>query len=273
MLFSAHELNQLLGAIDRVLYLGHGQAALGHGRRGDHAGDAVAPLRRADRGGPRRRPHLRHVGRPATSNATHHHDHAHAMTSCSAPSRRAASSRWSPASVGYFLVLRGQTFAGHALSHVGFAGATGAVLIGVSPLWGMLVLHPRRRRRHGAARRAPERARRRHRHRARRCRSASASSSSASTTVHATQATTLLFGNVLAVSPATLAVLVGARRSRRSRRSPSSAGRSSSRACSRSSPRPRACRSAWSAMLFMAMVALAVAAIDRRSSACSSSSP
>src|ERR1700756_2860427 len=40
--------------------------------------------------------------------------------------------------VGFFLVLRGQTFAGHALSHVGFAGATGAVLIGVPPLWGML---------------------------------------------------------------------------------------------------------------------------------------
>ncbi|HTH97229.1 MAG TPA: metal ABC transporter permease, partial [Stellaceae bacterium] len=39
--------------------------------------------------------------------------------------------------VGYFLVLRGQTFAGHALSHVGFAGATGAVLIAVSPLWGL----------------------------------------------------------------------------------------------------------------------------------------
>ena len=40
--------------------------------------------------------------------------------------------------VGYFLVLRNLTFAGHALSHVGFAGATGAVLIGVSPLWGLL---------------------------------------------------------------------------------------------------------------------------------------
>src|SRR6201996_3696053 len=39
--------------------------------------------------------------------------------------------------VGYFLVLRGQTFAGHALSHVGFTGATGAVLIGISPIWGM----------------------------------------------------------------------------------------------------------------------------------------
>jgi len=40
--------------------------------------------------------------------------------------------------VGYFLVLRGQAFAGHALSHVGFAGATGAVLVGASPLLGML---------------------------------------------------------------------------------------------------------------------------------------
>ncbi len=39
--------------------------------------------------------------------------------------------------VGYFLVLRGQTFAGHALSHIGFAGATGAVLIGLAPVWGL----------------------------------------------------------------------------------------------------------------------------------------
>src|SRR6202012_874776 len=39
--------------------------------------------------------------------------------------------------VGYFLVMRGQTFAGHALSHVGFTGATGAVLIGISPIGGM----------------------------------------------------------------------------------------------------------------------------------------
>ena len=40
--------------------------------------------------------------------------------------------------VGYFLVLRGQTFAGHALSHIGFAGATGAGLIGLAPIWGLL---------------------------------------------------------------------------------------------------------------------------------------
>src|SRR3984885_10214568 len=40
--------------------------------------------------------------------------------------------------VGYFLVLRGQTFAGHALSHVGFTGATGAALLGLSPLAGLV---------------------------------------------------------------------------------------------------------------------------------------
>ena len=42
--------------------------------------------------------------------------------------------------VGYFLVLRGQSFAGHALAHVGFTGATGAVLIGVTPIWGLVML-------------------------------------------------------------------------------------------------------------------------------------
>jgi len=39
--------------------------------------------------------------------------------------------------VGFFLVMRGQTFAGHALSHIGFAGATGAGLVGLAPLWGL----------------------------------------------------------------------------------------------------------------------------------------
>jgi zinc/manganese transport system permease protein len=42
--------------------------------------------------------------------------------------------------VGYFLVLRGQTFAGHALAHVGFTGATGAVLLGFSPLLGLVLM-------------------------------------------------------------------------------------------------------------------------------------
>jgi zinc/manganese transport system permease protein len=40
--------------------------------------------------------------------------------------------------VGYFMVLRGQTFAGHTLSQVGFPGAAGAALVGVTPMFGVL---------------------------------------------------------------------------------------------------------------------------------------
>jgi zinc/manganese transport system permease protein len=39
--------------------------------------------------------------------------------------------------VGYFLILRGLTFAGHALPNIGFAGAAGAVLLGLDPLFGL----------------------------------------------------------------------------------------------------------------------------------------
>ncbi len=40
---------------------------------------------------------------------------------------------------GFFVVLRGSSFMAHALAHVGFAGAAGAVLIGIDPLWGLIV--------------------------------------------------------------------------------------------------------------------------------------
>lgn len=40
--------------------------------------------------------------------------------------------------IGFFVVLRGASFMAHALAHVGFAGAAGAVLLGVEPLWGLL---------------------------------------------------------------------------------------------------------------------------------------
>lgn len=42
--------------------------------------------------------------------------------------------------VGWFLALRGQSFAGHALSHIGFAGAVGAALLGWPPLVGLLAV-------------------------------------------------------------------------------------------------------------------------------------
>ncbi len=38
---------------------------------------------------------------------------------------------------GYFLIARGLTFAGHALPNIGFAGAAGAVFIGVRPVYGL----------------------------------------------------------------------------------------------------------------------------------------
>src|SRR5436190_9272065 len=40
--------------------------------------------------------------------------------------------------IGYFVVLGGSSFAAHALSHIGFAGAAGAVVIGLSPVVGLL---------------------------------------------------------------------------------------------------------------------------------------
>src|SRR2546430_17273719 len=41
--------------------------------------------------------------------------------------------------VGYFVVLRRSSFAAHSLSHIGFAGAAGAALFGISPVYGVLV--------------------------------------------------------------------------------------------------------------------------------------
>src|SRR5579863_8382843 len=40
--------------------------------------------------------------------------------------------------VGYFVVLRGLAFASHTLANIGFAGAAGAVLVGVNPVFGLL---------------------------------------------------------------------------------------------------------------------------------------
>lgn len=44
------------------------------------------------------------------------------------------------AASGYFMVCRRTTFAGHALANIGFAGAAGAVLLGVEPVYGLFAL-------------------------------------------------------------------------------------------------------------------------------------
>jgi zinc/manganese transport system permease protein len=41
--------------------------------------------------------------------------------------------------VGYFVVLRRSAFAAHALAHVGFAGAAGAVVLNANPVLGLLL--------------------------------------------------------------------------------------------------------------------------------------
>jgi zinc/manganese transport system permease protein len=41
--------------------------------------------------------------------------------------------------MGYFMVLRSQSFAGHSLANVGFAGATGAALFGIPPIVGLFL--------------------------------------------------------------------------------------------------------------------------------------
>jgi zinc/manganese transport system permease protein len=41
--------------------------------------------------------------------------------------------------MGYFMVLRSQSFAGHSLANVGFAGATGAFLFGIPSIVGLFI--------------------------------------------------------------------------------------------------------------------------------------
>jgi zinc/manganese transport system ATP-binding protein len=91
VLFSAHELNQLLGALDRVLYLGNGQAALGTVAEVMTAPvlsrlyDARIEVVRADghifvlsRGHNVERSDHQHDHGHGQAHGHHHHDHGHA---------------------------------------------------------------------------------------------------------------------------------------------------------------------------------------------------
>ena len=58
--------------------------------------------------------------------------------------------------VGYFVVLRQSSFAAHALSEIGFAGASGAVAFGFSAVLGLLGDEPGRGRPDRCPRQAAE---------------------------------------------------------------------------------------------------------------------
>ena len=150
IVFSAHELNPLVNAIDRVLYLGAGAAVIGPVDEvvtgpvlSRLYGAEIEVVRIKDRylrhGGRRRRRARRASPRPCarpcrTITTTPMFDYDFMRTAFAASGVAAVLA----GTVGFFLVLRGQTFAGHALSHVGFTGATGAVLFGLSPLAGLV---------------------------------------------------------------------------------------------------------------------------------------
>ena len=40
--------------------------------------------------------------------------------------------------LGYFVVLRGLSFIGHAITDIGFVGGSGSALVGLNPLWGLI---------------------------------------------------------------------------------------------------------------------------------------
>ncbi len=138
ILFSAHELNPLVNAIDRVLYLGGGAAVIGavdevvtgpvlsrsmaRRSRSSASGTAISSWPATSRSNARRIA-TRMGTRIRTSTAARMFDYDFMRTAFAASGVAAILA----GTVGFFLVLRGQTFAGHALSHVGFTGATGAV--------------------------------------------------------------------------------------------------------------------------------------------------
>ena len=142
ILFSAHELNPLVNAIDRVLYLGGGEAVIG-AVDDVVTGPVLSRLYGAEIEVVRvKNRYYVMAGDVDVERDAHRHDTTPTamleydfMRTAFVASGLAAVLA---GTVGFFLVLRGQTFAGHALSHVGFTGATGAILFGLSPLAGLV---------------------------------------------------------------------------------------------------------------------------------------
>ena len=148
VLLVAHDVNPLLGYLDRVMYLAGGRAVTGPVEEVITADTLDAALRRAGRGPARQRRTARR-GRGARGTAR-----------SQPPSRRAVTpslslnplsdlqelvrfqfmvnALWAgtivavlAAVAGYLMILRRQAFAGHSLAVMAFPGATGAALVGL----------------------------------------------------------------------------------------------------------------------------------------------
>ena len=176
MLLVAHDVNPILGYLDRVVYFAGGTRGRGHAGRGDHDRDAEPALRRAGRGAARerrpsrrRRPARGAVRAPASRalpRPGHEHEAAifqglswnlfgdvrqlvayHFMVNALEAGTAVAVMA---GAIGWFMVLRRQTFAGHTLAVIAFPGRRGCEPCGPAARSGLL-----RRLRGGGRSRSP----------------------------------------------------------------------------------------------------------------------
>ncbi len=134
VLLVTHDINPLLSYVDRVLYMANGRCAVGTPEEVITRSTLSSALRQAGGGGGSDGEGVRggsgDLMFAAIGELYSYQFIQNALMSGLFVAVAAAVS-------GYFLVGRGFTFAGHALPNIGFAGAAGAVLIGVRPVYGL----------------------------------------------------------------------------------------------------------------------------------------
>ena len=134
VLFVSHDLNPVLPVVDRVLYILNRCPVCGgvdevvQPELLSHLFGTPVQVCRTHEGG-----RLVHGASPSEARWAYLNSR-----SCAMPSWPATLAAVCAGVIGYFVVLRRLSFASHALAHVGFTGATGAVLIGADLFLGTL---------------------------------------------------------------------------------------------------------------------------------------
>ena len=148
VLLVAHDVNPLLPYLDRVLYLAGGRAAMGSVEEVITSANTQQPVWRSDRGAAdgRRAPGRRRPARGAPPARAAARTAMNPRLTFDLPSdvhqllaypfmvnalEAASVVAVMAAVVGWFMVLRGETFAGHTLSMMSFPGAAAAALAGL----------------------------------------------------------------------------------------------------------------------------------------------
>ncbi len=137
VLLSAHDMNPLLGVMDRIVYVANGRAASGPTDEVVTSAGLTQAVRPSRGRGPGARPGPGGRGRIAM-----HYLFEPGLFS-SGPVRTAllvgTVVAITSGVIGVFTVMRGQSFAGHSLADVATTGGSGAFLVGLNQFWGFLV--------------------------------------------------------------------------------------------------------------------------------------